>query len=394
MTTQVQNKYLANYGGTGAGVNFALTSAATAGNAICVTLTMATTAVISSVTDSNGVALTLDKAAETVQQANQKIYFYSLPSVSGTPTGINVKLTTDNSIYCYMEEVSGMATASIVDVNPTKATGGYNTTPTMSLTTTTADVYIRALMSYGAARTITPGAGYTANDTASVSRHGVFNVNVGAAGSKTVDATISSAEDWAVSAIGYKTGASGATVSTITGTTVTEASSIVFTTTMSGTGGGTFAYSWSGTATSADYTQTLTNGMFATTGGSGNVTVSGSNITVDSTVTAFTVTVPTTTDTLDEADETVRLVIGGVTASSGTITDDDAAPTITVDDVTESAGSCIFTVSLSAASGKSITVDYATADGTSTAGVDYTAASGTLTFAAGETTKTVTVTVP
>jgi hypothetical protein len=122
--------------------------------------------------------------------------------------------------------------------------------------------------------------------------------------------------------------------------------------------------------------------------------VSGGNIVVPSAVTEFTVTVPTTGDTLDEADETIRLVFGGVTASSGTITDDDVAPTISVDDVTESAGSCIFTVSLSAASGKSITVDYATADGTSTAGVDYTAASGTLTFAAGETTKTVTVTVP
>ena len=39
------------------------------------------------------------------------------------------------------------------------------------------------------------------------------------------------------------------------------------------------------------------------------------------------------------------------------------------------------------------TVDYAAANGTATAGQDYTAASGTLSFAAGETTKTVAVTV-
>ena len=44
-----------------------------------------------------------------------------------------------------------------------------------------------------------------------------------------------------------------------------------------------------------------------------------------------------------------------------------------------------FTVSLSAASGRDITVDYATSNGTATAGADYTATSGTLTISAGAT---------
>jgi hypothetical protein len=44
------------------------------------------------------------------------------------------------------------------------------------------------------------------------------------------------------------------------------------------------------------------------------------------------------------------------------------------------------TVALSAASGNTVTVDYATSNGTATAGSDYTAASGTLTWAAGDTT--------
>jgi hypothetical protein len=52
-----------------------------------------------------------------------------------------------------------------------------------------------------------------------------------------------------------------------------------------------------------------------------------------------------------------------------------------------------FTVTLSAASDAPVTVTYATADGSATAGSDYVAATGTLTFAAGQTAKTVTVAV-
>ena len=52
-----------------------------------------------------------------------------------------------------------------------------------------------------------------------------------------------------------------------------------------------------------------------------------------------------------------------------------------------------FTVSLSRATRAAVTVAYATADGTATAGSDYTATSGTLTFAAGETEQTVSVPV-
>ena len=52
-----------------------------------------------------------------------------------------------------------------------------------------------------------------------------------------------------------------------------------------------------------------------------------------------------------------------------------------------------FSVTLSRAGGDAVTVDYATSDGTATAGSDYTATSGTLTFAAGATSKTVSVSV-
>ena len=55
--------------------------------------------------------------------------------------------------------------------------------------------------------------------------------------------------------------------------------------------------------------------------------------------------------------------------------------------------SLAFAVTLSRAPSGTVTVDFATSDGTATAGSDYTATSGTLAFAVGETAKTVSVPV-
>ena len=77
----------------------------------------------------------------------------------------------------------------------------------------------------------------------------------------------------------------------------------------------------------------------------------------------------------------------------------DWRPTISVADARakEGAGATVdFEVSLSRAftgTGHSVTVDYATSNGSAAAGSDYTAASGTLTFASGERAKTVNVSV-
>jgi hypothetical protein len=53
----------------------------------------------------------------------------------------------------------------------------------------------------------------------------------------------------------------------------------------------------------------------------------------------------------------------------------------------------VFTVTLSEPATGTVTVNYATADGTAQAKNDYVAAAGTLTFAPGETSKTITVAV-
>jgi len=59
--------------------------------------------------------------------------------------------------------------------------------------------------------------------------------------------------------------------------------------------------------------------------------------------------------------------------------------------VFEGAGNEVLQVNLNAASANTITVDYATSNGTATAGSDYTSTSGTLTFAPNETSKTISV---
>ena len=79
-------------------------------------------------------------------------------------------------------------------------------------------------------------------------------------------------------------------------------------------------------------------------------------------------------------------------AASGTV----PGPALSVADARAEEGTDAtldFAVTLVPARTAAVTVEYATADGTATAGSDYTATSGTLTFAAGETQKTVSVPV-
>ncbi len=128
-------------------------------------------------------------------------------------------------------------------------------------------------------------------------------------------------------------------------------------------------------------------------------------LTFDAGQTTKTVTVKVKGDTLDEANETFRLLLSAPTNAlisdnegTGTITDNDAPPSVRVNNVAvtegNSAVSAVFTVSLSAPSARTVTVKYQTANGTAVAPSDYTARALTaLTFSPFQTTKTVTVLV-
>ncbi|HQQ62932.1 MAG TPA: Calx-beta domain-containing protein, partial [Pseudomonadales bacterium] len=183
-------------------------------------------------------------------------------------------------------------------------------------------------------------------------------------------------------------------IASVSSDSASESSNIVHTVTLTNVSSVSTVFALSlgdvtATGGGVDYTSTLTNAMF-----SDGVTFSGGNITVPAGVTSFTLSIPTTADTLDEPNETYTLTVGGV-SGTGTINDDDPTPTLSVDDITinEAAGTATFTVSLSAASGQTVTVDYNTSNGTATSGSDYTSGAGTLTFAPGVTTQTITVPV-
>jgi hypothetical protein len=97
-------------------------------------------------------------------------------------------------------------------------------------------------------------------------------------------------------------------------------------------------------------------------------------------------------DALDEPEETFRLVIAGDEVADGeataVIADDDPPPALSVSDaaaVAEGAAGAhaSFALRLSAESANAVSVGYATADDTATAGQDYTARSGTIMLPAG-----------
>ncbi len=113
-------------------------------------------------------------------------------------------------------------------------------------------------------------------------------------------------------------------------------------------------------------------------------------------------------DSLSNQDVTILLPSGRACGTSGAVCTWDgrplshslsatvagpvSTPAVSVSDASAAEGDAVaFTVSLSAASSRQVTVDYATSGGTATSGTDFTAESGTLTFAANETSKTVSV---
>ncbi len=278
-----------------------------------------------------------------------------------------------------------------------------------------------------------------------------FSVSLSAAATSAVTVNYATANGTAtagsdyVAASGTLTFAAGTTSQTlavtVNGDTTGEPNE-TFTVTLSSASGATLAdASATGTLTNDDTLPTLSIGNVSVTeGNSGtkvatfNVTlsaasataVSASYATANGTATAGSdyvalagtvsfpagsvaqsISITVNGDTTVEPNETFTVTLSSPTGATlavatgtGTLTNDDIAPlpTLSIADVSVAEGNsgtknAAFAVTLSAAASSTVTVTYATVNGTATAGSDYVATSGTLTFTAGQTAKTINVVV-
>jgi chitinase len=141
------------------------------------------------------------------------------------------------------------------------------------------------------------------------------------------------------------------------------------------------------------------------TAGTDYTAVSGT-LTFNPGQTSKSVPVTVADDAIAEDDEAFTLSLSNATGGLAisdvqgiwTIQNDDADPTVSVAAASVDEGdlgtdTMSVPVTLSGPSGRAVDVDFATSDGTATAGIDYTTASGTLVFAAGETSKHIDITV-
>ncbi len=126
-------------------------------------------------------------------------------------------------------------------------------------------------------------------------------------------------------------------------------------------------------------------------------------LTFDPGVVSQTISIPLLDDSLNEPQKTFNLILSDPSnvelsspyAAIVTINDNDPQPTIQYEQDQyigdEASGSVTVTVTLSTASGQSVTIDYDTSDGSATGGADYQAVHDTLTFLPGETSKEIAI---
>jgi chitinase len=130
------------------------------------------------------------------------------------------------------------------------------------------------------------------------------------------------------------------------------------------------------------------------------IALTGDDVKIPKGSDSVTIAVKTNQDTLDEINETFFLNVSdlkgalpGDLQGKATIVDDDPEPSLAIGSttITQEGYHAVLKVDLSTASGKTVTVKWATADGTAVKVEDYKAASGTLTFVPGDLSENITL---
>ncbi len=393
-------------------VNYGVGGTATLGTDYTQTGAASFTATTGTVTFAAGATtatVTVDPTTDTIFEADETV---ALTLASGA--GYSIVTTAAVTGTIVNDDTNVTLAVAPTTVNEDGTTNLVYTFTRVGATTNALTV------NYGVGGTATLGTDYTQTGAASfTATTGTVTFAAGATIATvtvdpTIDTTVESDETVALTlatGTGYNVGTTTAVTGTIVNddtnvtlavapATVTEdgTTNLVYTFTRTGvtTNALTVNYGVGGTATlGTDYTQTGAATFTATTG----------TVTFAAGATTATVTVDPTADIIFEADETIALTlatgtgynVGTTTAITGTITNDDIPPAISIADFTIVEGidgnptQSLITISLNKASSQAIAVNYATSNGTAIAGTDYTATTGILTFAVGEISKTIAV---
>ena len=381
------------------GTNLTLASAqnplglsVTAGNMLVVTANQETALNdITGITDSGGNTWVTDvnKIADMLGLGR---CVFRCQSVGTVPTWIKVSATTSSTIFYTFTEVVG-ANATPFENYYAVVDGSNLSSHAPAFSTASNNAFAVCLSTSGTdPGTITPTNGFTEIATTRNGRAAFYIADLGSLGSKTLGyGTSEGCNNNHLIAV-YKSAVSDPTVSTVSNESTVEGGTNTHTITLSAaTNRPNTPYSIAlagvtATGGGVDFTSALASLTFGTSG----VTFDGTQLLVPNTVTTFPIVVTTVDDLLDEASETYTLTVGG-TAGTGTITDNDALPVVTFSDGVESFGVVTCVATLGAVSGKDVSFQVDTTNGTKTAGTNYTAiVAQTVTIPAGSLTAAIT----
>jgi hypothetical protein len=363
--------------------------------AIVVAFTRTTTTVVSSITDNQSGTYTLDHS-RVAYNGTTTLDVYRRSNIDNAPTQVTVTFDTSGNYRIFLSVVDGMTAGTATPTVTSQADTAGGTTHAAEFTTVRADDIGFTFWSQSSGETMTPPSGWTVINNTGGTNDGATAVTTGTAGAKSLSYTSGGYTITQFNTLTYPSAATGPTVSSVSNANANEGSSVVHTVTLSGATTGTTNYASSLAGSGA---HPAVNGVnFSTSLGSATfsngVTFSTPNLVVPTSVSSFTVTVPTTDDNLYNYDLTYTLTVGGTTGT-GTINNTDTAPTWTVSSPTVAArgDNAVFTLTLNTASGRGTTFVADTRDGTAEAGTDYTARAGiTVTIPAGDLTADFTVT--